>query len=137
MNLYAKAGIALVALVGVSFVAKDTIQTTLFDRSEFLDCFEAEVISDYQLNQLLDQETASAASFSLLSPQIRSNGNQIADFVKEYGLKNTLEEAIEESARARQKRFDDWQGEGALPRKETHAILYDAERICLERQAIW
>ena len=59
MNKITISAIAVVAGLLALFLAKNSIQTTLFDRSKFLDCFEAEVISEYQMQSIRSgQQTA-------------------------------------------------------------------------------
>lgn len=141
MNKFSKLGTATAALfVGVVLgvlLAKDTIQTALFDRQEYLDCFETEVFSEYQTQNFLSGKSTSRSFVSILTPQVRSHGNQTADYVKKNGLKDMLQSAKERSGRINSKRIENWQAEGEIPEKDTFAIIAEAQEICLERQSLW
>jgi hypothetical protein len=129
--------IVIVGLCLGGLIFKDSIQTALFDRAEFVSCFEDEVISEFQSQNLGIGKLTSGLAASMLGPQVRSNGNQIADFVKKNGLQETLEGSIEDSNKARQARFDEWDATGEMPKKDTFAILSEAEEVCLKRQVFW
>lgn len=132
-----KFAIVIIGLCIGVFILKDSIQTALFNRSQFVSCFEDEVISEYQSQNLQNGKLTSGFAASILGPQVRSNGNQIADFVKKNGLQETLEKALEDSNKALQARFDEWKSAGEMPKKGTLEILWKAEEVCLKRQVLW
>lgn len=137
MNKFVMAGFAIVvALLGI-FLAKDNIQTALFDRSKFLDCFETEVISEYQSQSIRSGQPTTGLFESMLTPQIRSNANQIVDFVKKNGLSDVLQSAEASVDRIDSHRLEQLQSEGQMPERDAFQILSEAERICLARQVIW
>mgnify|MGYP001028489192 CR=1 FL=1 len=137
MNKITISAIAVVAGLLALFLAKNSIQTTLFDRSKFLDCFEAEVISEYQMQSIRSGQQTAGIFESMLKPQLRSSANQTVDFVKKNGLADVLERAKRDVDKLTDSRLEKLQSEGELPEKETYLILSEAEEVCLERQTIW
>jgi len=69
----AVAGLFAVVLLGI--FAKDKIQTMLFDRTEFVDCFESEMISSYQSEEIRKGKVLSGILEGTMSPQIKSSAN--------------------------------------------------------------
>ena len=130
-------GVVFAGLSLGGFFLKDNIQTMLFDRSQFVSCFEDEVISELGSQSLINGTLTSGLAGSILGPQVRSNGNQIADFVKKNGLEANLNDVSEDVNNSQQERFSEWQSSRKMPPKDVAEILWEAEEVCLQRQVLW
>lgn len=131
----AVAGLFAVVLLGI--FAKDKIQTMLFDRTEFVDCFESEMISSYQSEEIRKGKVLSGILEGTMSPQIKSSANSIVDRVKNNGLDRTLNQVSKEVDAQIDEFLKSFSADGGFPEKTTYEIIAESEKNCLERQLLW
>lgn len=129
--------LSLLLFVGVGLMFRDRVQTALFDRDNYVDCFTSEMVAEYQsMGALNGNQFMVAFSESVLGPQLKSLANQRADAVELNGLQKELARAEKMKAEATRRWLEHYERTKEAP-DDASAALEETNLECLRRQTFF
>lgn len=137
MSRWLMIAVSVLIFVGVGWMFRDQVQTALFDREKYVECFESEMVAEYQaMGAMSGNEIMVNLSESVLGPQLKSLANQRADAVERNGFAEELSRAEELNAEATRKWLEHYEKTKEAP-DDASAALEETNVKCLKRQTLF